>query len=401
MIYDLVFEGGGAKGFVLVGAYDEFVKRGHAHGRVLGTSAGAITAALMAAGYTPQEMLAALDERDAAGRPVMAAFLGDPAPFTPDQIRSSAIRHLLKSINLTFIPDFVEDKLDDSIAHLLAQDPASRHLFAFVERGGWFSAAAFVAWLEAKLDAGRWQGGPRKFSKMTLSQFFAATQVELAVVASDTTSGRMLVLNHRTAPDCPLVMAVRMSMSIPLLWDEVIWQASWGTYRNRDITGHAIVDGGLLSNFPIELYLSGDLNVINVMGPKQETAVLGMLIDESTLVPQPAGPAAASLVQIDIKPGELQTVLRLERLVSTALGAHDKTVMDEYEQLIVRLPAGGYGTIEFGLPPLRLNALLDAGRKALGAHFDRPQPAAVEGGLGAPAAPSSAVIDRRANEILL
>ena len=46
MIYDLVFEGGGAKGFVLVGAYDEFVKRGHTHGRLLGTSAGAITAAL-------------------------------------------------------------------------------------------------------------------------------------------------------------------------------------------------------------------------------------------------------------------------------------------------------------------------------------------------------------------
>ena len=82
MIYDLVFEGGGAKGFVLVGAYDEFVKRGHTHGRLLGTSAGAITAALMAAGYTSEEMLAALDERDAAGKPVMAAFLGAPAPFT-------------------------------------------------------------------------------------------------------------------------------------------------------------------------------------------------------------------------------------------------------------------------------------------------------------------------------
>lgn len=97
----------------------------------------------------------------------------------------------------------------------------------------------------------------------------------------------------------------------------------------------------MLSNFPIELYLSSDLGVTNVMGPKQDTVVLGMLIDENAPVPQPIAPAAAPLVQIDIKPGELQTVLRLERLVSTALGAHDRAVMDEYDQLIVRLPAGG------------------------------------------------------------
>lgn len=35
------------------------------------------------------------------------------------------------------------------------------------------------------------------------------------------THDRLLVLNHRTAPDCPVVYAVRMSMSIPLVWDEV------------------------------------------------------------------------------------------------------------------------------------------------------------------------------------
>ena len=400
MKYDLVFEGGGAKGFVLVGAYDEFVKRGHTHGRLLGTSAGAISAAFLAAGYTTQEMLDALNERDAQGHSVLASFLDEPAPFTPEQIRDSAIRRLLKGVDVTLLPDFLEDKLDDTIARLLAQDVSSRHLFSFVERGGWFSADKFVTWLQVKLDAGQWQGGQRNFSKMTLSQFFAATQVEFAVVASDTTGGRMLVLNHQTAPDCPLVMAVRMSMSIPLLWEEVIWQDKWGTYRGRDITGHAIVDGGMLSNFPIELFLSSDLNVVKVMGPKQQTEVLGMLIDEDGVVPQPPAPAAAALLQINVKPGDLQTVRRLERLVGTALGAHDKTVMDEYEQLIVRLPAGGYGTVEFDLPPLRLNALLDAGRNAVAAYFDRPLPAAIVGGPAPSAAPSDAVIDRRAKDIL-
>lgn len=399
MIYDLVFEGGGAKGFVLVGAYEEFVRRGHSHGRLLGTSAGAITAALMAAGYTPEEMLEALGERDAKGKPVMAGFLGEPPPFTREQVRNSAIRKLLKDVDVTVLPNFIGDRLDDAFAELLAEEPRTRHLFAFVERGGWYSADNFLTWLRAKLDSGPWKGGRRAFSRMTLEQFYAATGVELAVVASDTSGGRLLVLNHQTAPDCPLVMAVRMSMSIPLLWDEVIWQESWGNYRGRDISGHAIVDGGMLSNFPIELFLSGDLNVVNVMGPKQNTQVLGMLIDESKAVPQ--GPAPAELVQVNVKPGELQTVRRLERIVGTALGAHDQSVIDEYQQLIVRLPAGGYGVIEFDLPPQRLDALLEAGRQAMAAYFNWPQPAATVAGEGAESmAPSSAVIDRRAREIL-
>ncbi len=80
MQYDLVFEGGGAKGMVLVGAWQEFAARGNTGGRLLGTSAGAITAALLAAGYSAEEMLAALNERE-NGKPVFAAFMGQPAPF--------------------------------------------------------------------------------------------------------------------------------------------------------------------------------------------------------------------------------------------------------------------------------------------------------------------------------
>jgi hypothetical protein len=67
----------------------------------------------------------------------------------------------------------------------------------------------------------------------------------------------------------------------------------------------------------------------------------------------------------------------------------------------VRLPAGGYGVVEFDLSPQRLDALLDAGRRAVAGYFDRPQPAAVPAaGEGAAAKPGSAVIDRRARNIL-
>src|ERR687885_417008 len=101
MKYDLVFEGGGAKGIVLVGAYEEFVRRGHTYGRLLGTSAGAITAAFVAAGYTPAEMLGALDERE-NGKPVFAEFMGQPSAFTPEEISASAIRTFLRNIDLKF-----------------------------------------------------------------------------------------------------------------------------------------------------------------------------------------------------------------------------------------------------------------------------------------------------------
>ena len=48
----------GAKGMVFVGALQElYGTQPFTPGRLLGTSAGAITATLMAAGYTPQEML--------------------------------------------------------------------------------------------------------------------------------------------------------------------------------------------------------------------------------------------------------------------------------------------------------------------------------------------------------
>jgi predicted acylesterase/phospholipase RssA len=237
-----------------------------------------------------------------------------------------------------------------------------------VERGGWFAADRFISWFNAKLNSGTWKSGRREFGSMTLEQFFAATGVELAVVASDTTDGKILVLNHRTAPDCPIVWAVRMSMSIPLVWDEIVWQASWGKYVGRDVAAHAIVDGGLLSNFPIELFISDAPQVTKLMGPKKDNPVLGMLIDEKLPVPEAKG----LLVHINIKPEELKTVQRLRRLVDTATGAHDKMVIDEYSHLVAHLPAAGYGTTEFDMSDERRDALVRAGREAMALYLDTP-----------------------------
>ncbi|NCP16060.1 hypothetical protein GW866_03325 [bacterium] len=367
MKFDLVFEGGGAKGMIFVGALQEFEARGNTHGRLLGTSAGAITATLLAAGYGSQEMLEALAEKQ-DGKSVFTSFMGTPAPFTKEEILDSDILTLLKSIDIPLIPEAIEEKLDDKLIGWLAKQPRSSHLVSFVERGGWYSADNFIRWLQTKLDSGKYKRKPRQFSGITLEQFYAATRKDLSLVVSDTTGESMLVVNHRTAPECPLVWAVRMSMSIPLLWQEVVWQKEWGLYLGQDITGHTIVDGGLLSNFPIELFLSSLENVTALMGPKGDAPVMGLLIDETLPVPgaeQPAAQKPSSGI------GELQTVRRISNLVNTLLSAHDKMVMDAFEKLVVHLPAQGYGTTEFDMSDERRELLVAAGQKTMSKYLDQ------------------------------
>lgn len=385
MKFDLVFEGGGAKGMAFVGACDALYGAGHSHGRLLGTSAGAITAVLLAAGFTPAEMSDALGETNAAGEPVFQEFMGAPREFVAQELEQGALATLLENLDFKLIPDWIERRIGRQLVSTMASHARARHVVALVERGGWFGADRFVTWFADKLDDKTpvAEGG-LSFSQMTLEQFHRATGVEVSVVAADTHDGSMLILNHQTAPGCPVVWAVRMSMSIPFMWDEVIWQKEWGAYRGRDLTGHAVVDGGMLSNFPIELFLSAEASVTSVMGPKGGDPVLGFLLDETLEVPLVT---RGLFVDVNIKPTELATVRRLMRIVDTMTGAHDKRVMEANSECIVRLPAKGYGTTEFAMTPVRRAALVDAARAATRAHFDKGTsrsfaPAATRSGTG-------------------
>jgi predicted acylesterase/phospholipase RssA len=368
MEFDLVFEGGGAKGIVFVGAVQEFEALGHTADRLLGTSAGAITATLLAAGYTSEQMLAALNEQE-DGKPVFVGFMGVPGPFTEKEVAESATMDFLRAIDLPLVPEFLERKFDAALVHLLSRSEKYRHLFSFVERGGWYIADRFRSWLTAKLDTGEVAGKPRRFGSMTLAEFHAATGRELALVAADTTNQGILVLNHRTAPRCPVVWAARMSMSIPFVWQEVEWSPDWGTYRGRDVSGHTIVDGGVLSNFPIELFVSGEPHVTNLMGEKRSQNVMGLLIDETLeVLNAPAPPAKGSPSAL----GRLKTIARIKRLVDTITTAHDKEIIESLSDLVVRMPARGYGTTEFDMSEPRRAALVAAGRQSMRRHLSRP-----------------------------
>ena len=364
MQYDLVFEGGGAKGMVFVGALRELERRGHTYGRFLGTSAGAIMATFAAAGLTMPEMLDALNEKDDQGVPIFKQFLGRPRPFSRAEIQSSVTRQALQAIDLPGVPENVEAYVDRIVLYLMTRDEFA-HVFSFVERGGWFSADTFVEWAQAKLDQAAPDGRQRELSRQTFAEFHRTTGRELSLVAADTTDGRMLVLNHRTAPLVPVVWGMRMSMSLPLLWQEVVWQPEWGDYLGRRLAGHRVVDGGLLSNFPIELFLSSDPHVTALMGHRTSQGVLGLLIDESLPVGEEAERAAPPPTGL----ASLPPATRIKGLVDTATQAHDKLVIDAFEQFVCRLPAHGYQTTEFDMTDARRDALIAAGERAMTGYF--------------------------------
>src|SRR5882762_7372042 len=100
----------------------------------------------------------------------------------------------------------------------------------------------------------------------TWKNFAQQTGSDVSVVTSDVDEEEMVVLNARTAPGIPVAISVRMSMSIPFVWREIVWDPGWGTYRGRAKSGHTFVDGGVLSNFPIRLIAESYEEIADIMG---------------------------------------------------------------------------------------------------------------------------------------
>ena len=364
MHFNLVFEGGGAKGLVFVGAMKEFERQGHTYGRLLGTSAGAITATLLAAGFSADEMLVQVNEKLPDGSPRFATFMDVAESISDADWENSVLYKLSKRIDWPFVPERAESKIDQYVFRQFMQMKVYRLLFTFLELGGLYAGNAFLAWLREKLNL-----NGRNLGQATLAEFYEHTGKDLTVVASNITDGGILVLNHRTAPNCPVAWAVRMSMSIPFVWQEVRWQKEWGAYHGRDITDHAIVDGGLNSNFPIRLLISRSRDVVEVMGPHDGAFALGMLIDEtkpvanSEIGPKSAAPPAVAEVK------NLPIVRRVSNLVNTMTNANDKTIIDAYKDGVCRLPAKGYETTDFDMSDARVAALIAAGTLTMQEFF--------------------------------
>ena len=277
----------------------------------------------------------------------------------PDEF-SSEVRDHSQTMDLfrrAPIPGFVEK----SILNMLLQIDLYRELFSFNECGGFYSGKAFLTWFRGKLQAKNID------PDITWKQFSEQTNSDVSVVTSDVTDQEMVVLNSRTAPDCPVAESVRMSMSIPFVWREMIWDKNWGTYRNRSKADHIFVDGGVLSNFPLKLVVEGEGEVVEIMGNTDPKAAgtIGFLLDESVAVPG-AGMS-------DTRRPRLRTADRVTRLVDTMMGTSDMEVMRQYPKLICRIPVGGYGTTEFRMSQERMALLIDSGRTAMTEYLNQPR----------------------------
>jgi predicted acylesterase/phospholipase RssA len=165
-----------------------------------------------------------------------------------------------------------------------------------------------------------------------------------------------------------------MSMSAPFAWPEVRWHSEWGLYRGRDISDHRVVDGGLLSNFPIDLFVSSDENIDEMMGSDSKSEnVIGLLIDENIIAPGidgplkgPASPSKGVLENLDLLQ---ESIWRIQGLTDTVLRGHDSTSLAAYHDLVCHLPAKYVGTLDFDMPAERTKALVEAGDAAMEAFL--------------------------------
>jgi NTE family protein len=301
---DLVFEGGGVKGIALVGAFSVLEEQGYEPENMAGASAGAITAALLAAGYSASELQKIIGELDY------------------DRFKDKAW----------------EDRVPAGAALSIIKDL------------GVYEGEGFLDWMRDLLEA----KGVRTFKDLVRREDAELRyRYKAQVIASDVTEQRLLVL-PRDAPrlgvanpdDLSVALAVRMSMSIPIFFEPVRF-ANPQTGRE-----HLIVDGGMLSNFPVWLFDAEE--------PQWPTFGL-KLIEMDPKAPLGGGPAPQ-----EAPPGGISLVLHyLRSLVDTMMAAHDRLYIEEKDfNRTIAIDTLGVGTTEFDLSSERAMDLYESGRAA-------------------------------------
>ncbi|MCX7951732.1 MAG: patatin-like phospholipase family protein [Clostridiales bacterium] len=198
MFVDGVFEGGGVKGVAFIGAIKCLEDNGYKFKKVAGTSAGAIIAALVSAGYTADEIK-----------------------------------------QIFFRQDFSLFQDKDIVQSI----PVVGGILGLLSSKALYAGDYFEQWIENLLKI----KGKTKFKDL-----LDGNEFKLKIIASDITRKDLLILpddlsNYGIDPlDFDIAKAVRMSMSIPLYFKPV------ELIHKNGIS--YVVDGGILSNFPVWIF---------------------------------------------------------------------------------------------------------------------------------------------------
>ena len=292
---DLVLEGGGVKGIALVGAIERLEARGYRFVKVAGSSAGAAVAALVAAGMPAKEMLVALEELE--------------------------LRRIADRVGVAKLRPFVGPTI------------------ALLKNNGVFAGEYLREWIGGLLA----QYGVETFDDLK------DKERELVVTATDLRLGRLVHLPgdyekvYGLDPGRQRVAdAVRASTSLPFVFRPYPLQASF------------LVDGGILSNFPIDLFdVSADVCPERPTFGVKILPRLPLQEGDNTVLPNP---------RLWLRP------LRLAgQLIGTMIGGHDQARVDLpwVNARTIRVDASAAQIVDFGIGPEVRKKLLDAGRVAV------------------------------------
>ena len=298
MEINAVFEGGGVKGIALAGAVEATEQAGGTFKRVAGTSAGSIVAALLAAGYDGEEIRRIIKGTS------FSSFL-KRAPIYNTPIAGPALRMLVKK--------------------------------------GLYSGEALESWVREYLLV------------KGIATFSDLPKGKLSIITSDITNGRLVVLpdglaDYGISPDqFDVARAVRMSCSIPYFFDPVMLRLNGSAAKGKSFAEQFVymVDGGLLSNFPLWLF---DETEDGFKSSVNQVPTVGYQLVGKT----------------DFQPHRIiGPFSMLQAVVSTMMSAHDERYIERKKFVrTVKIPTLGVGTTDFHISPEKSDALYTAGIKA-------------------------------------
>lgn len=211
---DLVLAGGSVKGIAILGVLSALHDAGYRVHRAAGSSAGAILASLAVAG------------------------------MTPDEVRERVLRAELRTL-LDLYPS--------------ARVPARLgYPWTLVRHGGLARGdrlTSLISDLLAERGVHRFDDPPVRLAEGDEPGRGAGAHSRLIIMCSDVTAGRQRrfpadFTAYEPTLDLTVAEAVRASMSLPMLFSPVIVRS-----RGRE---HWLVDGGLLSDFPVNAFDRAD-----------------------------------------------------------------------------------------------------------------------------------------------
>jgi NTE family protein len=302
---DLVLEGGGVRGNALIGALAVLEERRYQPQNLAGTSAGAIVATGLAAGYSAPEM-----------------------------------REIIENLDFR---QFMDRGWEDRV-------PVLGGALSILKDQGIYEGARFLDWMTSILE----KKGVRTFRDLVHPAYASEPRYryKVRVIASDITQRCLLALPQDAVKlgvepdDLSVALAVRMSMSIPIFFEPVRFT---NPKTGRD---HLIVDGGMLSNFPIWLFDSPG---------EPEWPTFGLRLagdpteDRATSLDVPTAPTNQIAVVLDF----------IKSLIQTMVDAHDRLYLDAAAfARTISIPTLGVGGTDFNLSKETALALYQSGYTA-------------------------------------